>query len=199
MDVQVPCPCPHKADGEPRHTSDTVTLREQLDFRSATTIRKAIQIVRADDPGAGAAEVLGAMSEHYLLAGIERWTLTDDRNKPVEVSRTTIRWFLEHVAADGAMDLVDAADELYSAAVLLPLVARAQASSQPSQTDTSTSARTDSGFEDQTDSPSGSTPSTPLRPSRPSSTSTSRTADTATITQLPVGDSSSSRKAASAR
>ena len=32
MDVTIPCPCPTKGTGEPRHESDNVTLRDRLDF-----------------------------------------------------------------------------------------------------------------------------------------------------------------------
>lgn len=186
MDVQITCPCPPKANGDPRHAGDTVVLRERLSFQDAVAIRKAIAIVKVQDDGAGAAEVLAVMSQHYLVAGIEAWTITDDKGKPAELDRSAIRAFLERIETDDAMALVDAADALYSPAVLLPLIQRAQSSSPPTQTDESTSPK------------KPSRPSRP-RPSKPSSTSTSRMAGTGTITQLPVGDSSSSPKAASAR
>lgn len=185
MDVTIPCPCPPRADGATWHERDTVILRDTLDFRSVTVIRKAIQIVRAEDEEAGAAEILAALTEHYVLSGIEAWTLVDERGKPVEVSKPAIRArLLPHFEA--AATVADAADDLYAPLVLLPLLARAQTSSPPMPTDVSTSART-------------SGPSKRPRPSRPSSTTTTRTDGTGTITPLPVGDSSSSRSLASAR
>lgn len=184
MDVSIPCPCPPKADGEPRHAGDTVVLRERLDFRAVTTIRKAVAIVQAEDPGAGAAEILAALTEHYLLSGVESWSLVDAKNKPIEVTRPNIRDFLASI--DAATTVSDAADELYAPTVLLPLLARAQSSSPPTQTDTSTSAKT------------SSTPQRP-KPSKRSSTTNTRTGGTGTITRLPVGDSSSSPSSKSAR
>lgn len=186
MEVAINCACPPKADGEPRHAGDTVVLRDRLSFQDAVAIRKAIAIVKIEDEGAGTADVLAVMSQHYLVAGIEAWTLVDAKGKPVAVERSAIRAFLEAVDANDAMTLVDAADALYSPAVLLPLVLRAQTSSPPSPTDGSTSATTDSR------------PTRP-RPSKRSSTTTSPTGATGTITRLPVGDSSSSRNSASAR
>ena len=35
-------------------------------------IRKAITMLKVEDPDSGAAEVLAAMSEHYMLEGISR-------------------------------------------------------------------------------------------------------------------------------
>ena len=47
-------------------------------------IRKAITMLKVEDPDSGAAEVLAAMSEHYMLEGITGWSLQDDKGKPVE-------------------------------------------------------------------------------------------------------------------
>jgi hypothetical protein len=181
--VDIPCTCPPKANGEPRHDHDTVTFRDRLDFRGGMVIRKAITMLKVEDPDSGAAEVLAAMSEHYMLEGISGWSLVDEKGKPVEASKPAIRAFIaEH--EDIVFDhLVDEADGLYSDQVLLPLVRKAQASSPPSPTEPSTSA------------PIGSEETTPKR-SRRSSTSTTRTADITTITPSPDGVSSTSRKSA---
>jgi hypothetical protein len=184
MNVTIPCPCPSKATGEPRHDADTVTLRDRLDFHAATTIRKAIGLRFLEDPETSTAEVLATLTEHYILFGVEAWTLVDDRGKAVEVSKPAIRERLLSGEAS-VTDLADAADGLYASQVMLPLLVAAQNSSQRTPMDGSTSARK-------------SGPRKPRRPSRRSSTTTSRTAGTGTITSLPVGGSSSSPNARSA-
>lgn len=146
-------------------------------------IRKAIQMLRLEDPDAGAAEVLAAMAEHYMLQGITDWTLTDDKGKGIEVDKTAIRAFLNEHDELVFEHLVDPADALYYEQALLPLVKKAQDSSQPSPTEPSISAET--GSEEK-----------PRKPSRRSSTSTTPTAGTATITTLHGGDSSTSRRSA---
>ena len=90
MDVQIVCPCPAK-DGAPRHVSDTVTLRETLDFRAATTIRNSIAFAKAEDPDLSSAEMLAILTEGYLLFGIEAWSLTDEKNKAVPATKPEIR------------------------------------------------------------------------------------------------------------
>lgn len=187
MDTTIPCPCPAKGTGDPRHEQDTVTLRDRLDFRSAVTMRKAISLLYTEDPGADMADVLAMLTEHYILAGVTAWTVVDDKGKPVAVTKTALRSFMEE-HEDAAMVIADAADDLYSEQVLLPLLARARDSSTSSPatpTTKSTSAQTDS-------------PAKPRTNSKRSSTTTTRTDDTGTITSLPVGDSNSSRSSASA-
>ena len=179
MKVTIPCPCPPKASGEPRHAEDSVVFRDRLDFRGGMVIRKAITMLKVDDPDSGAAEVLAAMSEHYMLEGITGWSLQDDKGKPVEASKPAIRQFM-FAHDDIVFDyLVDAADDLYAEQVLLPLVRKAQASSPPSPTAPSTSQETGSE-------------AMPPKPSRRSSTSTTRTNGITTTTPSPVGDSNTS-------
>jgi hypothetical protein len=181
--VEIGCICPPRADGSPRHPAgDTVTLRERLDFRAALTARNTMILVKTEDPDAGTAEILAALTETYLLVGIEAWSLTDARGKPVEVSRTSIRErLLSH--PDVAMTVGNVADELYSASVILPLVALAQTSSPPTPTSESTSVPKPS---------SGKRP----RPSKPSSITPFPMDATATTSPLPAGASSSSRNSA---
>ena len=183
MNVSIPCVCPPKAGGEPRHASDTVTFRDRLDFRGGMVIRKAITMLKVEDPESGAAEVLAAMSEHYMLEGIESWSLTDAKGKPVECDKSAIRRFMDEHQDIVFDSLVDEADNLYSEQVLLPLVRRADASSQPSPTEPSTSAPTGSAAK-------------PRRRSPRSSTSTTPTDGITSITPLPAGDSSTSRRSA---
>jgi hypothetical protein len=183
--VTINCLCPANARGEVRHPDgDTVVLRERLDFRSALTARNTIVLLKTEDPNVSAAEVLAALTEVYLLLGVESWSIVDAKNHPVEVSKATIR---EHLLSnpDVAMVVGDAADELYSEAVILPLVARAQSSSPRMRTGGSTSVTKRSS-------------ATRPKRSKPSSITTIPTAATVTTSASPDGDSSSSPNLTSA-
>ena len=184
MKVTIPCPCPAKPDGAARHESDTVTLRDKLDFKQATAVRNGVAYAKLDDPGISSAEIMAVLTEGYILHGIESWSLVDDKGKALPASKPEIR---ERLLADpfSAEAIGDAADGLYGPAVLLPLVQRALASSQPSPTAGSTSAR-------------NSGRPKPPKPSKPSSISTTGTAGTATITSLRGGGSNSSPSSATA-
>lgn len=166
MNVTIPCPCPPKSDGGTRHTQDTVTLRETLDFRTVGAIRNAVLILPGEDR-ADQAYVLAILTEAYVLAGIEAWSLVDAKGKPVPVDRGAIRTFLaEH--PELGVPIGDAADELYQQRYMAPLLWTSQTSSPDTPTDESTSAGNGSS-------------ETPPRPLRRSSTTTSRTADTEQI------------------
>jgi hypothetical protein len=188
VNVTTPCPCPPKADGTARHESDTVTLRDKLDFRQATAIRNAIAYAKLDDPDIDGTEILAILTEGYILQGVEAWSFVEIGEKgkvqPRPVTKPAIRDALLSDAVF-AQPIGEAADALYGPMILLPLVQRALASSQPSQTDESTSQKTTSP---------------PKRPKRlkPSSISTTATDGTATITSLPGGVSSSSPSSATA-
>jgi hypothetical protein len=174
MTVHIACVCPPTAAGDTRHPDgDRVELREKLDFRSALTARNAIALAKEEDEDVSSAEILAVLTETYLILGITSWTLVDEKGKKVEPSRTAIRAFIE-ANPDAAMEVGDAADELYSAAVILPLVARAAKFSQPSPTTDSTSPTTGSAQK-------------PRKPSKPSSTSTTRTGGTGTTSSLHAG------------
>ena len=71
MAVTVACLCPPNAAGEVRHPAgDEITLREHLDFRAALTAQNTMVIARRE-PDATVADVLAALTETYLLVGIE--------------------------------------------------------------------------------------------------------------------------------
>jgi hypothetical protein len=181
--VAVACLCPPKATGEVRHPAgDEITLRERLDFRAALTARNTMVLLKEEDPDVSSAEILAALTETYLVLGIESWSLVDAKGKPLPVSKAAIREVLL-TKPDIAMEVGDAADALYSAAVILPLLARAQTSSRPTPTNGSTSV---------------TTPSLPKPPkrSRRSSITTIPTAATAPTSPSPAGDSSSSPNSA---
>jgi hypothetical protein len=176
MNVTIPCLCPPK-DGEPRHPEDTVTLRDKLGFRGVTTIRWAVALLKENDADASVADVLAVLTENYVMAGVEAWTIVDDKGKPVEVTPAALRDILldDPIASQ---IVADAADDLYLA-VMLPLLNRASMSSPPSRKTRSTSAGT------------GSSRKRP-RPSKPSSISTIPTVVTETTSSSLDGDSRSS-------
>ncbi len=182
MDVTMRCPCAPK-DGEVRHPDgDTVTLRDTLDYRTVTTIRKAMTVVDTEDDAVRLAERLAICTEFYMLMGIERWTIVDERGKAVPVSHGAIR---EQLFTSVDVEAVsEAAEELYNSVVLLPLVLRASRSSPPMPTPESTS-------------PTPTEPK-PLRPLRRSSTTTTPTDGIETITSSPGGASNSSQSSVSA-
>jgi hypothetical protein len=194
VSVKIPCLCPPKADGGPRHEHDEVKLRDKLGFREAEAIRNTLVIAKGEDPDLSAGEILAILTEGYILHGVESWTIQDldDKNRPftVPVTKPNIR---EKLLSDPvlAQPIGDVADDLYKEAVYLPLVRRALASSEPSQTDESTSA-SPSDPKTPTGSPS------PRKLSKRSSTTTIQTGGTATITSLHGGGSSSSPSSASA-
>lgn len=165
--VEIACICP----GTP-HDGDTVTLKDPLDFFTATTIRQTIariqeQSNKLEEPMT-IAEYVSALIEVYLLYCIESWTLADADGKSVPVSKTAVR---DHLLADfAAATLVgEAADDLYTEKVILPLLPGASKPSPSSLTNGSTSATNGTG-------------ATPRKQSKPSSTSTTQTAGTAVMT-----------------
>lgn len=167
MNVTIPCVCPPLSTGAPRHDDDTITLRDKLSFRAGLTVRNTIIVSRTNDPDASVAEILAMLTEVYLFEGIEAWSLVDQRNKAVEVSRQTVRAFMEDHPEE-AMTVGNEADGLYVEAVMNPLVRMASQSSPRTRTNGSTSLTT------------GSEPGRPKR-SRRSSTSTTPTDGTTTM------------------
>lgn len=173
--MRIDCICPLKGD-EVRHPDgDDVTLRPYLGFVGATAVR---HIIGYREDGDDRIDVLAAITETYLLYGIDSWTVTDGQGKPVEITRDHIR---ERMALYplSFIPLGDQAHELYSEAVVIPLLGPVSTSSRRTQTGASTS-RTSAS----------STTRTRGR-SKPSSTTTSPTDDTATTSPSPAGDSSS--------
>jgi hypothetical protein len=185
MDVAIECICPPKADGERRHEQDTVTLRDTLDFRTATLLRQTVKWLKTEQPDSSVPEVLATLTEAYLLHCIESWSLVDEKGKPVPPAREQIRDRLL-TNDDAASTVGDAADGMYHERVLLPLLVQAQTSSPSTPTNGSTSARTGSGPK-------------PQKPSKPSSTTTSPMVVTGPMPTSPGGVSYSSPSSASAR
>lgn len=176
MEVTINCICPTKADGAPRHNQDRVTLPDTLDFRTALTVRQTVAMEMATRSSSLAA-VIGLLIEAYLLYCIESWTLVDEKGKPVPVSRQAVQErLLTHF--DEAEKVGDAADDLYTEKVVLPLVNGASKSSPVTPTPGSTSPTNGHG----TKRP---------RPSKRSSTSTTPMVVTGPMAASPAGVSSS--------
>jgi len=177
--VQIGCPCP----GRP-HDSDSVQLRDVLDFRHAAAIKYAVRIFKMDHPDSDAGETLQFLSEQYLRHGIEAWTLRDESQKLAKDRLIPVTWpnIEQYLFANPAIasEVAEKADDLYVEAVMLPLVMQAATSSQPGPTNGSTSAPTGSS------QPKGRT-----KRSRRSSTSTTPMADTEPMSALPAGGSRS--------
>jgi hypothetical protein len=178
VNVTIPCPCPPKADGTARHESDTVTLPEVLDFRTTIVVRQSIQWLKTNDPDATVPEIVATLAETYLLHCIEEWSLVDDKGKAVPVSKAAIRERLLP-ATEAAMAVGNAADDLYTDKVVLPLFLQASSSSPPTQTDEPTS-------------PTSGPGPTPRKPSKRSSITTTPMAVTGPMAASPGGASSSS-------
>jgi hypothetical protein len=137
MDVTIDCGCPPK-DGQPRHSSDTVTLHEPI----LPIIRRALLYdLSLLGDGASVGDQLALLSEGYVLRCIDAWTLVDDKGKPVPPSRDNIRTLLLE-RPDYGDPVAKAADDLYSEAVLLPLLLGASTSSSAGRTGRSTSPAT---------------------------------------------------------
>jgi hypothetical protein len=180
VNVTVECLCPGAAHPD----GDTITLRERLDFQGATGVRQVLFLVAQDDPSATDAQYAAALAEHYLLYGIESWTLVDADRKPIPVTKRAIREYVLSRPVE-VRELSDEAQARFNPQVLAPLVAAASKSSPSTSTDSSTSAPTDSQPK-------------PLKRSSRSSTTTTRTDGIATITSLPDGASSTSPSSTSA-
>jgi hypothetical protein len=179
--VVIDCICPGQA-----HDSDTVNLRDKLDFQQASACRNAVRLLYGDgSQGAPLeGEILAALTVSYLFVGIESWTLKDEAGKPVPVNRGTIAQYL--MADDVAAETVgDVADGLYSAKVVLPLGVMASRSSRATPTPDSTSVPK-------------ALPTELPKPSSQSLTSTTRTAGTGTTSKSRGGDSKSSQRSVSA-
>lgn len=175
MDIE--CICPPKADGQTRHPGgDTVTLKATLSFHDAVSIRNEIGLLSLGDPDVMTGEILATLTESYLLFGIESWSLVDEKGKPVPASKAAIRERLL-TRLDVAVTVGEAADKLYAAAVVLPLLLKASKSSPPTPTNGSTLV------------PKASPPKRPKR-SSPSLTTTTPTDATATTTPSLAGVSS---------
>jgi len=172
MDVTIPCICPPKADGEPRHAQDTVVFRDAFPPRAR---RALIYDLSLNEDGT-AGDKLALLNEGYIVRGVESWTLVNEKGKAVPVTPATIT---EHLLdrADVYDLLAKVADDLYTEVVLLPLLLGASSFSPPTPTVAQTSAASNGQTHQR-------------KPSKRSSTSTIPTAVTGPMLASPGGASS---------
>ena len=160
-EATIPCICP----GTP-HDEDKVYLNETLSFRQVAALKYDILIAKGADEEMSTGETVALLSELYLLAGINAWTLQDEEAQPIQVSRGEIRGRLL-ANPQAALLVAEVADQLYAEKVMLPLLGLGWKSSANGSTNGSTSAT------------NGSSPK-PRKRSKRSSTSTIPTDVTAT-------------------
>lgn len=185
MDVPIRCICPPTSDGQPRHPDgDTVTLPDVLDFRRTITVQQTIALALRGS-GATLPEITGVLMESYVLHCIVAWSVVDEQGQPVPVTKPAIRERLL-TRFEEAEKVGDAADDLYTDTVALPLVLRGLNSSGAGRTP-----------EPETSVPPSTSPTTgrggtPRKPSKRSSTTTTPMVVTGTTGWSPGGASSSS-------
>ncbi len=178
--VKVKCLCPARPDGLPRHEQDYVNLRDRLDFRQAVAVR--VDIRETVKAGGSEGELEGMLAESYVIHGVESWSLVDEKNKPLPLTRDNLRNVLL-ADYDTGQEVANEADNLYTEAVVLPLLNRVLESSPASPMPASTSVTSGTSTR---------------KPRSPSSTSTTRTAATGTTRPRPDGVSRLSPNSASA-
>lgn len=105
-----------------------------------------------ESAGEGAPATEAALARVYLRFGIEWWDFTDGAGQPEPVTAESVARLLPF--GGGGLEVAEAADALYSEAVMRPLLERWRRLSPPTPTDGSTPPSSTSG-------PSSPTPSGP--------------------------------------
>lgn len=178
--VVVRCTC----QGAPHQTGDRFKLFDPLPFPKAILARQSVAALFADDEQPSEAEMTATLMEVFLLHCVQAWNRTDAKRKALPLSRANLRTFMDENPVEAAV-VADAANDLYIDKVVLPLLQAALRSSQPTPTEPSTSARTGSRSKSR-------------KPSSPSSTTNTLTDVTEPTSTSLDGDSSTSRRSASA-
>ena len=145
----------------------TVSLRSKLGLAAGIELQQRFRAFMTQEPRPAFAEIVGLLTEGYLLVGVAEWTLTDEMG-PIPVTRDNIAKYLLS-DFELAQPVADKADDLYYGPVLSPLVNSLSTSLRGMSNKGSTRAT------------NGSSPK-PRRRSRRSSTTTTRTAGTETTT-----------------
>ncbi len=142
--VTIPCYCPKTP-----HLEDTVTLAPEV---SVALGEAALTVSRL---GTEVHVATGDLMSVYLQHGVIAWTLVDEKGLPERVTRESILRRLTF--AKGGYEVAEAADDLYSAVVMRPLLAARERSSQNGQQEPSTPPTKPTG----TKRPEPSEPSSP--------------------------------------
>ena len=95
----VPCPCPPRPNGEPRHDHDTVMLRTRLHYGDLQAVSRAGSILGVWDKESATLKL--------MEIGINSWTFTNDEGQPVEPSPALIRMLDPSIAGPIADNLDD--------------------------------------------------------------------------------------------
>jgi hypothetical protein len=165
IEVRVRCICPDPAT---HPEGDTVELPERLTFHQLAIATKSVLWLKSQRPSADVPEWLALLSEVYLEHCLAGWSLqapgAKGRLEPVPLTPENVAIYLL-TQPDVAFEVAAQADDLYSSAVLSPLLRMAESSSPAGPTGGSTSPKRANGLE------------RPKRPKR-SSISTSPTAGT---------------------
>jgi hypothetical protein len=145
------CLCP----GAP-HTTDTVSLAARPSLRLGLAANAAIG---AADGSIQLQEMLGAVFVRY---GVIDWNVVDEKGKPVPVTPDAVEARLTWDR--GGLEVANAASDLYTEAIIAPLVKGLSSSQEPGPTEPSTSPTPPSPWSPRTSSepslPASSVPGT---------------------------------------
>jgi hypothetical protein len=178
-----PCECP----GSP-HDQDEVYLRPRLGYEAGVDAALAMQTAFAEQMDSN--RLARRIVPVYIRGGAIGWNLLDADGSPLPFDPEIILSDWETALLVG-----DKADDIYSEAVIRPLVRPTSGSSPSTPTTSSTSAPPNPPG---SAIPGNGCSQKPRRRSKPSSTSTSRTAGIVQISRSPESDSSSSQSLAPA-
>lgn len=81
--LDVPCPCPPLANGEPRHDHDTIMLRTRLHYGDLQAVSRAGSLFGVWDNSLATLKL--------MELGIGSWTFVNDDGQAVEPAAATIR------------------------------------------------------------------------------------------------------------
>jgi hypothetical protein len=128
----VPCPCP----GTPHPDGDTVSLFPKLGLHDGVYAQR--KIITAMEGKADGDEVIATLMDVYCRKGVAAWTLVNDKGKALPVTPENIEAMLLSDFSIGNV-VAEAADTLYSPALIDPLRLQVVKSSRPTPTNGSTS------------------------------------------------------------
>ena len=115
--------------GGPHTSGDEVYLAPEASLTRGLRANGAL--AEAGNDSARLETLLGRV---FIEEGVIAWTFTDDDGDPIPVTRANIERLLPW--GRGGSDVSERANDLYSEAVLAPLVRRSQAMSKPGPTST---------------------------------------------------------------
>jgi len=134
-----PCRCP----GEP-HERDWVDLIPEATIPIGTAVYAAVR-----EAGSDVILMQGHLARIYVSLGIRAWSFVDEAGEPLPIESGRSSWgdTVERLLpwGNGGMQVADAADRLYSDAILRPLMSPSSTRSPGGRTDGRTSATRPTG------------------------------------------------------